>query len=55
MPDYLSPGVYIEEFESGGRPLGGASTSIAGFLGVAQRGESVGIPRVSDKFCRFPT
>ncbi len=53
MPDYLSPGVYIEEFESGGRPLGGASTSIAGFLGVAQRGESVGIPELVTSFADF--
>lgn len=53
MPDYLSPGVYIEEFESGSRPLGGASTSIAGFLGVAQRGESEGIPELVTSFADF--
>ena len=38
MPEYLSPGVYIEEFELGPRPIEGVSTSTAGFLGVTQRG-----------------
>jgi phage tail sheath protein FI len=38
MAEYLSPGVYIEEFELGPRPIEGVSTSTAGFLGVTQRG-----------------
>ena len=37
MAEYLSPGVYVEEFDSGGVPVEGASTSIAGFIGVAER------------------
>lgn len=38
MPEYLSPGVYVEEFEIGARPIEGVSTSTAGFLGEAERG-----------------
>jgi len=38
MPDYLSPGVYIEEFELGALPIEGFSTSTAGFLGLTERG-----------------
>ena len=38
MPVYLTPGVYIEEIERGPRPIEGVPTSIAAFLGEAQRG-----------------
>jgi uncharacterized protein len=38
MPEYLSPGVYIEEIEIGPRPIEGVSTSTAGFLGETLRG-----------------
>jgi phage tail sheath protein FI len=38
MPEYLSPGVYIEEFEIGAKPIEGVSTSTAGFVGMAERG-----------------
>jgi phage tail sheath protein FI len=38
MPEYLSPGVYVEEIELGPRPIEGVSTSTAGFLGEALRG-----------------
>jgi phage tail sheath protein FI len=38
MPEYLTPGVYIEEFEIGAKPIEGVSTSTAGFLGEAERG-----------------
>ena len=38
MPEYLSPGVYIEEIEPGPRPIEGVSTTTAGFLGVTLRG-----------------
>lgn len=35
MPAYLSPGVYIEEVDSGARPIGAVGTSTAGFVGTA--------------------
>lgn len=38
MPEYLSPGVYMEEFEIGPKPIEGVSTSTAGFLGMTERG-----------------
>ena len=38
MPEYLSPGVYIEEIEIGPRPIEGVGTSTAGFLGETLRG-----------------
>ena len=38
MAEYLSPGVYVEEFDSGVVPVEGVSTSIAGFIGVAEKG-----------------
>jgi phage tail sheath protein FI len=38
MPEYLYPGVYIEEIERGPRPIEGVPTSTAAFLGEAERG-----------------
>lgn len=38
MPEYLAPGVYVEEVSSGSKPIEGVSTSTAGFLGLAERG-----------------
>ncbi|WEV28892.1 phage tail sheath subtilisin-like domain-containing protein [Streptomyces sp. 71268] len=39
MPSsYLSPGVYVEEVESGSRPIEGVGTSVAAFVGFAQKG-----------------
>jgi phage tail sheath protein FI len=38
MPQYLSPGVYVEEMEAGSRPIEGVGTAIAAFVGVAQIG-----------------
>lgn len=38
MPEYLSPGVYVEEVDTGNKPIEGVATSTAGFLGVAERG-----------------
>ena len=38
MPTYLSPGVYVEEVESGSRPLEGVGTAVAAFVGLAAEG-----------------
>jgi uncharacterized protein len=38
MPNYLSPGVYVEEVEAGSRPIEGVGTAVAGFVGLAARG-----------------
>ena len=44
MAEYLSPGVYIEEFDSGPTPMQGVGTSTAGFIGVAEKGPISGMP-----------
>jgi phage tail sheath protein FI len=38
MPQYLSPGVYVEEVESGSKPIEGVGTAVAAFVGLAARG-----------------
>jgi uncharacterized protein len=38
MPEYLYPGVYVEEVDTGNKPIEGVSTSTVGFLGIAERG-----------------
>ncbi len=38
MPEYLTPGVYIEEIERGPRPIEGVPTSTTAFLGETERG-----------------
>jgi phage tail sheath protein FI len=38
MPEYLAPGVYVEEISTGARPIEGVSTSTAGFVGQTERG-----------------
>lgn len=51
MPEYLSPGVYVEEIELGPKPIQGVGTSTAGFLGQTERG-SVS-PRLVTSFEQF--
>lgn len=46
MAEYLSPGVYVEEFESGSKPMEGVGTSTAGFIGLAERGPVEGVPQL---------
>ena len=38
IPEYLRPGVFIEEIERGPRPIDGVPTSTAAFLGETERG-----------------
>jgi phage tail sheath protein FI len=52
MPQYLSPGVYVEEVPPAARPIAGVGTSTAGFIGIVP--DSVYIPvsreiRVTDE------
>jgi uncharacterized protein len=42
MPEYLSPGVYVEEVPSAVKPIAGVSTSTAGFIGIVP--ESLPLP-----------
>jgi len=41
MPEYLAPGVYLEEFEIGAKPIEGVSTSTLGIIGETERGPVV--------------
>lgn len=38
MPEYLAPRVYVEEVDTGSKPIEGVSTSTAGVVGVTERG-----------------
>ena len=57
MAEYLSPGVYVEEFDSGPTPMQGVGTSTAGFIGLAEKGPVSGSPvfvsSASDFFRKF--
>ena len=53
MAEYLSPGVYVEEFESGGKPMEGVGTSTAGFVGLAEKGPVGGVPQLVTNFADF--
>lgn len=53
MPEYLSPGVYVEEFESGSRPMEGVGTSTAGFIGLCTKGPDIGVPQLVTNFSDF--
>ena len=47
MPEYLAPGVYVEEIERGPRPIEGVPTSTAAFLGETERGPTASSLRTS--------
>jgi phage tail sheath protein FI len=51
MPEYLAPGVYVEEIEIGAKPIEGVSTSTVGFLGLTERGPTD--PRLVTGFEQF--
>ena len=53
MPEYLSPGVYIEEIDAGPRPIAGVSTSTAGAVGVTAKGPTTGKPQLVTSFPDF--
>ncbi|GAB3374157.1 hypothetical protein GCM10027431_26540 [Lysobacter rhizosphaerae] len=51
MPEYLSPGVYIEEIERGPRPIEGVPTSTAAFIGETERGPTR--PRLISSYVEY--
>ncbi|MBQ3077056.1 MAG: phage tail sheath subtilisin-like domain-containing protein [Clostridia bacterium] len=53
MAEYLHPGVYVEEYDSGAVPMQGVSTSTAGFIGLAERGPVVGQPQLVTSFADY--
>ena len=52
MPQYLSPGVYVEEVEAGSRPIEGVGTAVAAFVGLAARGP-VNAPTLVTNWSQF--
>jgi phage tail sheath protein FI len=52
MPEYLAPDVYVEEIDTGSKPIEGVSTSTAGMLGVAERGP-VNVPILVTSYGEF--
>ncbi len=51
MPEYLAPGVYVEEVSTGPKPIEGVSTSTAGFAGRTERGPTQ--PRLVTSFIEY--
>ena len=53
MPQYRSPGVYVEEIDAGPKPIEGVSTSICGAVGMTALGPTSGKPEVVTSFAEF--
>ena len=53
MAEYLAPGVYVEEFDSGVKAMEGVGTSTAGFVGLAEMGPVVGRPVLLTSFAEY--
>jgi phage tail sheath protein FI len=53
MPQYLSPGVYIEELDVGPHPIQGVSTSTTGMVGVTACGPTGGKPKLVTTFNQY--
>ena len=53
MAQYFSPGVYIEEVETGPVPIQGVATSITGAVGVTSQGPTDGKPVLVTSFNDF--
>ena len=52
MPEYLAPGVYVEEIDTGSKPIEGVSTSTTGMVGVTERGP-VDVPILVTSYGEF--
>jgi uncharacterized protein len=53
MPEYLAPGVYVEETSFRAKSLEGVSTSTAGFVGPTRYGPVSGDPELVTSFLQF--
>ena len=53
MPQYFSPGVYVEEYDNSSRTIEGTGTSVAGFVGFAEKGPTVGAPVLITSYREF--
>jgi hypothetical protein len=52
MPEYLAPGVYVEEVDTGSKPIEGVSTSTSGVVGVTAWGPE-SVPTLVTGFADF--
>ena len=53
MPEYLAPGVYVEEVSFRQKSIEGVSTSVAGFIGPTRYGPISGTPELLTSFSDF--
>ena len=53
MPEYLAPGVYVEETSFRAKSIEGVATSTAGFVGQARFGPIEGLPALVTGFEEF--
>jgi phage tail sheath protein FI len=53
MPEYLAPGVYVEEVSFRQKSIEGVSTSVAGFVGPTRYGPTSGTPELLTSFSDF--
>lgn len=53
MAEYFSPGVYVEEYDNSPRSIEGVGTSTAGFVGLAEKGPTIGAPSLVTNFKSF--
>jgi len=53
MPEYLAPGVYVEETSFRAKTIEGVSTSVGGFIGPTRYGPLLGEPELLTSFTQF--
>lgn len=53
MAEYFTPGVYVEEYDNSPRSIEGVGTSTAGFIGLAEKGPTIGAPSLVTSFKSF--
>ncbi len=53
MPEYLAPGVYVEEVSFRPKSIEGLSTSVAGFIGPTRYGPAGGTPELLTSFSDY--
>ncbi|MGC5173151.1 phage tail sheath family protein [Microbacterium sp. DT81.1] len=54
MPQYLTPGVYVEELLAGPKPIEGVGTNVAALIGVADNPDApVGVPTAVNNWTQY--
>src|SRR4051794_11032784 len=53
MPEYLAPGVYVEEVSFRAKSIEGVSTTVTGFVGPTRFGPVGGTPELLTSFADF--